>query len=167
MKNLIGCEDSDAQIIRELKAAKIEIVRVSGITGGEPVSLLIGKLGTIIFDRGCAAWYVKVNVPLDVVKEIYEDPASKEGLSIGGGPPGELWDSSLSYIDGQGKTLIARSQMHCKPNTEAWKMIENNPRCRIVEDPTVEGKPFFTDFRILDEMALRLFVDVLKKYKLV
>lgn len=169
MKNLLECDSPDRQIIRELEEAKIEVVRVTGIARNMVTSFFIGKLGAVIFERSSwDFWSTKVSIPLDVVKEMYQDPALKKGLSIGGWSPGEeIHNVSISYIDREGKTLIAQKEMPTDPNSDAYKVIINQPKVRIVEDPAAEGKPFVRQFFIYSEVALRLFADALKKHKLV
>ena len=168
MKNLIECGDYDLQISKELIDAKIELVRLSGFMGNEPVSFFVGKLGAVIFERGYATWHVKVNVPFDVVKALYEDPAIEKGLTVRNGAVGEIpLESEISYLDKEGKILIARKELPSNPNLQVYKIIANNPELRIVENPIAKGKPFFIDFFIHTETALRLFADALKKHNLV
>lgn len=92
MKNLAGNKDCDVEIRRELTRCRVPIIEGERSTGEVPASLT-GKLRNFTFNRAWYYWVIKGPVPIEVARELYEDPVGatdvRSGGYAGGSPPEE------------------------------------------------------------------------------
>ncbi len=116
MINLAGDSDCDAQIIRELREAGIEMAILPAPVNREVSYSVVGRLGDFHFKRAWYYWVVNGPVPLDVALELYSHPIGRKDVRVTGHcgcPPPEDWARNgvvnLYHIDSQsGLNLFVR-----------------------------------------------------------
>lgn len=170
MKNLAGRSDCNESIEHELTKCRIEIIRNQPQEGEVPSSLR-GKLGNFVFFRAWRYWIARGNVPLEVAKELYDDPVGKEDVRVQGHcgcpAPVEPW---IIWLDKDGYRLLPISyraklvREHGEGSTLVKLLDESD--FRLVDSLESEGKPFIPVYHIDTEVGLRLFADTLKKHGL-
>lgn len=97
MKNLAGDKNCDDTIKLELRRAGIPFVKDARHTGEVPYSVT-GCLGKFTFVRAWYYWMVRGNLPLEVAKELHENPVGKTDVRVVGHcgcPPPEEWATKL------------------------------------------------------------------------
>lgn len=163
MRNLAGCKDSDIWCAAELTAAGIEVV-IADEPYGEPQTRVIGRLGSITFERLWYYWSAKGRVPLDVAKRLYADPVGQKDVRVAGHcgcpPPEAPW---VDWFDGDERVVIDADG---KQEAEYGRLIKR----RLL---AADGKPRFakstdglqgyvTTYHIDSAEGLRLFADAVR-----
>ena len=170
MKNLAGDPKCDEDIRRELTRARVPIVPIE--KRGEVPATLGGQLGAFNFRRAWYYWVVSGHVPLDVAREIYEDPVGRTDVRSGGDcacRPPETW---ATYYDADG--LILESDPDGKEEFTYRSLIERGhltaeglSRIHFVPDKRIGYARAVVDcYHIDSEVGLRLFVDTLRAHGL-
>ena len=93
MRNLAGNKDCDSFIVAELREAGIEIVQGERSTNEVPASVT-GRLNGLTFTRGWYYWRVAGKVPIDIARELYQNPIGKTDVRVAGHcgcPPPDEW----------------------------------------------------------------------------
>ena len=163
MKNLAGVKDCDVYIREELTKARINVVPCE-LTHSEVPYRLIGKLGEFEFWRAWYYWVVTGPMPLELAKELYEDPVGKVDIRVDGHcgcpPPEDPW---LKYIDADGFKLVRESER--KEFEEAFEgrlpEILSTQKIRFSDDRARDGKAFVECYHIDTMAGLRLFADTI------
>jgi len=172
MKNLAGNPECDIEIERELTRCGVQVVRKQPREGEVPSSLR-GKLGNFEFFRAWRYWIVTGKVPLQIARELYDDPVGKTDIRVNGNctcPPPE--GGRILWLDKKGRKLLPMSEWDSIVNRlgeddPIARDIRNNPKIRFVNNPAAKGKGFIDTYHIDTETGLRIFADTLKKHKLV
>jgi hypothetical protein len=172
MKNLAGDPDCDRQIESELTRCGVQVVR-NQPRDGEVQSSLRGKLGNFGFFRVWRYWIATGRVPLQIARELYDDPVGRTDIRVNGDcsrPPPE--GRQILWLDRKDRKLLPMSEWNSIVNR--WgeddpivKEVRNDPKIRFVNNPAAKGKGFIDTYHIDTETGLRVFADTLKKHKLV
>lgn len=177
MENLAGREDCDIKIRKELLKAGVDIVELPSPMQREVPSSVIGLLPGFRFHRAWYYWVVTGEVPLNVARELYEDPNGIEDVRVAGNcgcPPPEKW---VEHYDENGMQLAPLDQENeilayeNDPETSDFmKEIVEKVRAtvRYVEDPANEAaKSVVTSYHIDTQEGLNFFVSTLRKHGVV
>lgn len=178
MENLAGRGNADQQIQKELLKAGVEIVEHNQpLKNSEIQTTLTGKIGNFEFRRAWYYWVVSGEVPLNVAKELYENPNGREDIRVMGHcgcPSPEKW---AEHYDADGKRLYP------KELEEELLVYENEPNLgepmrklikgvrastRYVDDPAKEAvKSIIPSYHIDTQEGLNFFVYTLFKHGLI
>jgi len=177
MQNLAGHARSTEIITDELTRCGIEVVE-SDKALGEPKSMVKGKLGKFEFQRAWYYYMVDGNVPLAVAEELYATKVGRSDIRVAGHcgcPEPKEWAKSFAE---DGKEFISEKQrdelmefftetgLKCyKPPEAALK--ESLERMNWVVGNKEDGQLCVDSYHIDSELGLYLFVEALKKHKLV
>lgn len=153
MKNLAGVWDCDNTIKEELLIAGIDIHRER--SNGEVPYSLVGKLGEFKFKRAWYYWMVSgVAVPFDAAVEMYENEYGKRDIRCHGnaGCPHPK-DSAIPTDE-----AITNLELENVYYRDIYKMYEEGK---------ITAPRFVFNYHIDSQIGLKIFVDTIKKYKLV
>lgn len=160
MENLARNPTCDMFIERELRDAGIRLVRGNRQEGEVPATIS-GALGAFTFTRAWYYWIVEGKMPLDVAKELYEDPVGKTDVRVaghGGCPPPE--DPWIRWEDSKEREIYPLSS---KPKNYP----ESEPGYEaFFEDPSKIGKGYITLYHIDTEEGLKLFAETIRQHQL-
>lgn len=167
MKNLAGVVACDEYIRRELERARIPAVDVERVRHPDVSYSVIGKLGPFEFRRAWYYWTVDGPVPLDVARELYEDPVGKEDVRVAGHcgcpPPEHPW---VTYFDAEGFQLVTDPERKLEKERDALKAkgMLSLDSLRFVDDAaSVAVRAIVGTYHIDTEVGLRLFVDTIRR----
>ena len=174
MENLAGNRQCDQIIRKELLKAGVDIVQLPNSLVSEVPASIVGKLGGFEFHRAWYYWVVKGQVPLNVARELYENPNGREDIRVvghAGCPSPEEW---AEHYDAEGKRLLSKEKeieilgYEKDPNlSDRMKEIVENVRAttRYVEDPLKEAvKSVITSYHIDTQEGLNFFIATLRKH---
>jgi len=167
MINLAGRKDCDEHIERELRHARILIVKGEP-TQGEVKTTLSGKLNGFTFERAWYYYVVKGVMPLELALALWEDPLGKDDIRVGGhcGCPSPL-EYGATFLDANGLQLYED-----KDGSQAKKYDGLIERGLLPEDSR-NGWRFCTDrkkeevtgyidcYHVDSEAGLRLLADTI------
>jgi hypothetical protein len=183
MENLAGRQEytnCDTKIPKELAKAGIDIVvHPSTLDHSEVRTRYTGKLGDFIFERAWYYWVVEGEVPLEVAKELYENPNGAEDIRVDGDCGCPSPEERVKYYDKDGKKLLPLKEEKGLKRLE--KSAEKEPGCnleklckemresiRFVEDPAKEAvRSVIALYHIDTQEGLNFFTETLRKHKLV
>jgi len=169
MKNLAGNNDCDKEIERELMRCGVEIMRDQPREGRVPSSIR-GKLGPFILRRGTYYWEVKGEIPYSVAKELYENPVGKTDIRVSGdlGCPPPWMQVRWKEKKEDGKTLVSKEYMaYLQIQFKKGILLSDlSKNCRAAT-PQEMNSGFVDYYHIDSELGLYIFIDILKKHKLV
>lgn len=160
MKNLAGDPNCDADIRRELREAGIGLINEDR-TKTEVPSTISGEFGVFKFTRAWYYWIVEGKMPLEVAKELYEDPVGRKDVRVAGHcgcpSPDEPW---IEWYDSEGRRIFPLSKKHKDfSHEEAGYQV-------FFKDPSKVGKGYIPLYHIDTEEGLRLFTDAIRKHQL-
>lgn len=180
MENLAGNKNCDPQILKELTEAEVDVVQLSTPLQSEVPASIIGQLPDFQFHRAWYYWVVKGKVPLNVAKELYDDPNGREDVRVAGHcgcPPPEEW---AEHFDHDGKRLYpleAEEDLitweNATEGNETMEEMEEIVRearttTRYVENPIEEAvKSIVSSYHIDTQEGLNFFVTTLRKHGVV
>lgn len=177
MENLAGNKNCDVQIRKELAKAGVDVVQLPASLKAEVPASIIGQLPGFKFHRAWYYWVVGGQVPLNVAKELYEDPNGREDVRVAGHcgcPPPEEW---AEHFDQDGKRLYPLTAetdlIRWEKAAEKSKMMEEAIRetranTRYVEDPVKEAvRSVVSSYHIDTQEGLNFFVATLRKHGVV
>lgn len=160
MRNLAGNEHCDEYIQKELRSAGIRLVRGEK-QDGEVHATVTGALGAFKFFRKWSYWSVEGYMPLEVAKELYEDPVGKadvRAMGHAGCPPPEApW---IEWYDSEGRRIFPLSK---RPKGYFGKGVGYQ---MFFKDPSKVGKGYITLYHIDTQEGLNLFADAIRKHQL-
>jgi len=159
MQNLAGHVRSTEIITHELTRCGIEIVE-SDKPLGEPKSMVKGKLGNFDFQRAWYYWMVKGLVPMNVANELYANRIGRTDIRSGGhcGCPSPSEYGAERFNPKTGIRMTGTREAKEYPDAVkslGWEVNDEG------------GEMFVTSYHIDSELGLYLFVEALKKHKLV
>ena len=158
MYNLAGNSNATVYIESELQEAGIEIVR-GKMRQGEVKTNITGRLGEFTFKRAWYYWIVSGPVPLDVAKEMYATEIGKEYIRVAGHagcPPPEEW--ALPNLDDVLSNEMERLGI---------ESISSNKIRELCNNGEIKAPMFVNLYHIDSQEGLNLFVETIRKYKLV
>lgn len=172
MINLAGNKNCDLEIERELRRARLVLIR-GEVSNHEVASRLTATLGPLTFWRAWRYWVVSGPVPLSVARELYADPIGVTDVRVNGHcgcpAPESPW---ARHVDANGKRLSrldgpdAPSRREVNPSPLMAEMYARiDATCEFVEDPASVAVASFVDtYHIDSEAGLRLFVDTVRRH---
>jgi len=169
LQNLAGNKDCDAIIEQELIRSGIAVVHGPKVDC-EVAYSLTGKLGKFEFVRAWRYWVAKGDVPLVVAQELYADPVGVTDIRVDGDctcPPPE---DRAEWRDQEGNILCCLVPDKTAAEIASLQKLGidvTKEKIRWVENPSQIGQGFITQYHIDSEIGLRVFVDTLKRHKLV
>lgn len=134
-----------------------------------------GKLGDFEFKRAWYYWVVSGRVPIQMARELYVDPCGRTDIRVAGHcgcpPPEKPW---VEWYRAGKKALDSKNwaefEKHESSDSKFLKEIAEGFREKYLlsNDPEAEGfEGFVTSYHIDTEVGLRVFVDTLRRYRLV
>lgn len=176
MQNLAGNKDCDVPVEKELMRAGIDLLRGMPRDNEVPASIR-GQLGKFTFTRAWYYWVVKGDVPIEVARELYEDPVGKTDVRVAGHcmcPAPDKW-TVWKTPDGC-RVLAAKEEEGFKAS--ALKYLGDDSEDSLLklygekyvfsDDPESLGaKQCVGSYHIDSELGLYKFVEALKRHHLV
>lgn len=172
MRNLAGNEDCDLYIRDELEAVGISPMPVARSNTEVPYSI-VGRFGEMIFTRNWYYWVVKGSVPLAAAREMYEDAVGRRDVRVAGhcGCPhpdewariqGDKLDDE-EFLASKYKELgFNKFKEWIAPLEKKYNVTKQN----MLSSDNIDG--LVVDSYHIDSLeGLQLFVNIIRKYKLV
>lgn len=162
-ENLAGVRTDHADDVtaRELRHARIEIVRLGDVQDGEVKTHVTGKLGSWTFRRLWYYWSASGGkMPMEKARELWNDPLGKDDVRVRGhcGCPSPD-EYGAEYLDAQGLLLYKKIDGQ---NVDDWH--GNGTEWRCVDDPKTEAASTFVRSYHVDSVAgLRLLADAIRE----
>ncbi len=169
MENLAGRTDCDKQIELELNRCVIKVIRLPAPMQREVPASIVGKLGSLNFERAWRYWAVNGLVPLKVALELYKDPVGRTDVRVAGHcgcpPPDKPW-LTWRLPDGHRVFPVAEEAKIDKLIREGLP-ADIKDLCVFSDNPPLlEARAFVESYHIDTEIGLRLFADTIRKYGL-
>jgi len=160
MRNLAKDENCDAYILKELTDARIRLVRGEKQNGEVPATIT-GALGAFRFIRKWSYWAVEGNMPIEVARELYEDPVGKTDVRVMGhaGCPAPK-DPWIEWYDSEDRRIFPNSK---RPKGYFGKGTGYQ---MFFKDPSKVGKGYIPLYHIDSTEGLKLFADAIRKHQL-
>lgn len=160
MLNLAGAQEADKHIKLELERARIPIEQVElDPVHNEVPYTLIGRLGNVSFRRLWYYWESQGAIPLEVARELYEDPVGATDIRVNGHagcPPPEDW---AQWITSDGKKVFPADRGEDYRGPASDLVFSDDPE-------SVGASLYVATYHIDTEVGLRLFADTLKAHDL-
>lgn len=131
----------------------------------------MGKLGTFTFQRGWYYWIVSGNLPIELARELWQDPEGRATVRAGGYAGGRDPDEQVRWFDADGRPLFVDPTG--KKEAEDRAFCERHKLGPIAEryvrslDEVPDRRGFVEQYHIDDQAGLRLFADTLRKHGLI
>lgn len=167
-EDLTHDEHPNIRAERELNHARISVRRDALKRLSKIPAIVTGELGDFTFERGSYWWTVTGELPLQIAKELYDDPAGRAYIRVAGNadhlppaPPFVVWKTRHDNR----QVLSSEEYMKKRENGSLPDSALNG--YEVSDDPAAIGaQGFITYFHLDSEVGLRLFADTLKEHGL-
>lgn len=155
MINLLHHRQCDIFISKELKMARIPIVKIAKSSGGVPYSI-IGKLGQFEFKRYTDYWFVKGFVPLEIAIKMYDTKVGRENVIVIA-KDANPYPNPLSHALPKQKVISQIIRELKLPS------IDNDEILRLYSISRISYPRYILKYKIKSKEGLELYASTIKK----
>lgn len=163
MKNLVGVQECDVEIRKELTEAGIRIVATEKGNTEVPYSV-VGQLSNFTFRRAWYYWMVDGDVPLEVAEEMYATEVGKKDVRVAGHcgcqHPKE-WAFPKDEVLFEQGVYKKPSEEHPHGDSPTYGEL-----AEMCNNGKIDAPRFVQSYHIDSQEGLKLFADTIKKHKL-